>query len=168
MPEPGLSGAGTAPRGDPGTSVVARAKPPWPKQFAKFVTVGVLNTAVELIVYNGLLQLTSSNPGVALLSLYSTLGVTAAILNSYLLNTRWAFSGQSRETQRGKWRQRLLFLAQAGVNIGINDGVTIGITPLLVGAHVFPVVVAQNLAKVLAMGASSMSSYVMLRLVVFS
>lgn len=141
--------------------------PAWLFQFLRFVTVGLLNTAVELVVYNALLAI--HNPhNLAILTMYSTLGVTAAIVNSYLWNSRWAFRGRRAPHGRNAVRQRFLFIAQAVINIGINDAVTVGLTPALTGLDLIPRVAAQNLAKVIAMGTSSVSSYLMLRWFVFT
>ncbi|MBO0694446.1 MAG: GtrA family protein [Acidimicrobiaceae bacterium] len=141
--------------------------PAWLYQFLRFVTVGLINTAVELIVYNALLAI--HNPhSLTILTLYSTLGVCAAIVNSYLWNSRWAFRGQSAQHGRSAVRQRVLFIVQALVNIGINDAVTVGLTPGLTSLDLIPRVAAQNLAKVLAMCTSSVSSYLMLRWFVFT
>jgi len=136
-------------------------------QFLRFVTVGLLNTAVELIVYNALLAIHDPH-NLTILTIYSTLGVIGAIANSYIFNSRWAFRGYRAPAGRTAVRQRFLFIAQALVNIGINDVVTVGLTPLLTGWDIIPRVAAQNLAKVLAMGTSSVSSYLMLRWFVFT
>lgn len=136
-------------------------------RFLRFVTVGVVNTAVELVVYNLLLVI--HNPhNLKVLTVYSTAGVVAAIANSYLLNSRWAFRGAKAEGGTSAMRQRLLFIAQALVNIGINDAVTVAITPLLTNADFLPLQVAQNLAKVVAMATSSASSFMMLSWFVFN
>lgn len=141
--------------------------PAWLFQFLRFAAVGLLNTAVELIVYNALLAI--HNPhSLSILTVYSTVGVGAAIANSYLWNSRWAFRGYRAPHGRSAVRQRFLFIAQAVINIGINDAVTVGLTPVLTGLDLIPRVAAQNLAKVLAMGTSSVSSYLMLRWFVFT
>lgn len=138
----------------------------WVRQFLKFITVGLLNTAVELIIYNICLAIHSTvHP--ATLTLYSTLGVGGAILNSYVWNSRWAFREARARSGVSAMKQRVLFVIQALVNIGINDAVTVVLTPALVGTHIMPAVVSQNLAKVVAMMTSSFSSYAMLRLLVF-
>lgn len=136
-------------------------------QFLRFITVGLMNTAVELLVYNALLAI--HNPhSLTILTVYSTLGVGAAIVNSYLWNSRWAFRSSRAHHGRSALRQRFLFIAQALVNIAINDVVTVGLTPLFTDADFIPRVVAQNLAKVVAMLTASFSSYLMLRWFVFT
>ena len=140
---------------------------PWVSQFLRFITVGLMNTAVELIVYNALLAI--HNPhSLTILTLYSTLGVCAAIANSYLWNSRWAFRGNAAHHGHSARRQRFLFIAQALVNIAINDAVTVGLTQALTDWDLIPLVAAQNLAKVVAMATSSVSSYLMLRWFVFT
>jgi putative flippase GtrA len=139
----------------------------WIRQFLKFVTVGLSSTAVELIVYNSLLQI--GNPhNLQILTVYSTLGVVAAIVNSYAWNSRWAFKQARVHGGRRAMRQRALFLTQSLVNVGINDAVTIVVTPPLTGLDLLPLTVSQNLAKAVAMSTSSVSSYLMLRRFVFA
>jgi len=137
------------------------------RQFLKFITVGLLNTAVELVVYNALLLIHPAH-NARILTLYSTIGVVAAIINSYVWNSRWAFKEARDRRGHSTLRQQVLFLIQALINIGINDIVTVGLTPALVAALPVPIVISQNMAKVGAMATSSLSSYAMLRLVVFA
>jgi putative flippase GtrA len=144
-----------------------REQGPWVFQFLRFITVGLMNTAVELIVYNVLLAI--HNPhSLSILTVYSTLGVSAAIANSYLWNSRWAFRGNAVQHGHSARRQRFLFIAQALVNIAINDAVTVALTQALTDWDLIPLVASQNLAKVVAMATSSVSSYLMLRWFVFT
>lgn len=137
------------------------------RQFLKFITVGLLNTAVELVVYNALLLIHPAH-NARILTLYSTVGVVTAIINSYIWNSRWAFREARDRRGHSTLRQQVLFFIQAVINIGINDIVTVGLTPALVAALPVPIVLSQNMAKVGAMATSSLSSYAMLRLVVFA
>ena len=59
-------------------------------RFAKFGTVGVLNTAIDLIVFSALYY----GVGVPLL-LANTCAVVIAATNSYLMNKRWTFRDRS-------------------------------------------------------------------------
>jgi putative flippase GtrA len=100
--------------------------------------------------------------------LYNTLSVLAAVVNSYIWDSRWAFRGGAAHHGRKAARQRLLFVAQSGANIGINDGVVAVLAPALLALQFLPVAGAENLAKLAGMSSASLFSFVVLRLVVFS
>ncbi|MHB8506334.1 MAG: GtrA family protein [Acidimicrobiales bacterium] len=148
-------------------NVVVVADRRWYRQFLKFGTVGVFNTGLELALFNALLLVHPPRHDLALLTLYSTLGVVVALVSSYALNTRWVFRHAAHTPGAPVWRRRLLFVVQAGVNIGINDAVTVGLTAGLSALGAFPVVIDRNIAKFAAMFSSSVFSFFVLRHVVF-
>ncbi|PSR21909.1 MAG: GtrA family protein [Sulfobacillus acidophilus] len=135
-------------------------------QFLKFVFVGFGNAIIDLGVFNGLYFIAPTHD-VKRLVLYNTMAVGAAILNSYIWNTRWTFRLQRRTRGPGARRQRVLFLIQSLINIVVNDLILGLIAPLIADTHVVDHVIANNIAKLLAMFLASVTSFVMMKLVVF-
>ena len=66
------------------------------RQAALFCIVGVINTAVDIIVLNGLIFLTGTGHSGPLFTFYKTVSFAAALLNSYYMNAKWTFSEESR------------------------------------------------------------------------
>lgn len=132
------------------------------KRYTKFIVVGAMNAVVDLGVLNGLL-LVSPTKSTPLLFIYNTIAVVCAILNSYFWNRRWTFADSSD----GSLRERGLFIAQAIVNIGINDIIVVWLSSYLVFSRSMPFFVSSNASKGLAMFLSSSISYVFMRLLVF-
>ncbi len=60
-------------------------------QLARFVGIGVLNTALDFIIFNFLSKQFSVDRGVALV-LVNAVGFTAAVIQSYVWNRSWIFS----------------------------------------------------------------------------
>lgn len=147
--------------GVPGDSVPSQRRPVI-AQYLQFALVGVSNAVVDLGVLNLLLALHPTR-AVPLLLLDNTLAVALAILNSYLWNTRWTFrGGVTHQTM-----QRVLFVAQALLNIVINNVVLIAVTGVLPPSLSLSTLVLNNVAKIAAMFAASTTSFLLLRLVVF-
>ncbi len=135
-------------------------------QLLKFVFVGFGNAIIDLGVFNGLYFIAPTHD-VKRLVLYNTLAVGSAILNSYIWNSRWTFRQQHRSRGPGAMRQRLLFLTQSFINIVVNDLILGFIAPLIVETHAVDHFIANNLAKLLAMFLASLTSFLMMKLVVF-
>lgn len=135
-------------------------------QLAQFVSVGLGNAAIDLLVFNGL-YLVNPTHKVQQLILYNTIAVMAAVLNSYIWNTRWTFRRERRRKGPKAARQRTLFIVQSLINIGVNDIILGFIAPWFATAHAFPHVVANNLAKLIAMFLASLTSFLMMKLFVF-
>ncbi|HEY7834202.1 MAG TPA: GtrA family protein [Ktedonobacterales bacterium] len=131
-------------------------------QYAQFTLVGVTNAVVDLGVLNLLLALHPTRSPLPLL-LDNTLAVALAILNSYLWNTRWTF--RAGVTHRRS--QRALFVAQALLNIAINNVVLLAVANVLPPSLSVSTFVLNNIAKLAAMLAASTCSFLLLRLVVF-
>ncbi len=138
------------------------AKPSAGPQFLRFCVVGVSNAAVDLGALNLLLLLYPTRSDVTLL-FYNTIAVALAILNSYLWNTRWTFHQQTTSSPR----ERALFVAQAVLNIAINNIVLFTMTDLLPTTTGEWSILTANLAKLAAMMTASSISFVLLRTVVF-
>lgn len=131
-------------------------------QFLQFAVVGASNAVVDLGVLNLLLALHPTSMPLALL-LDNSIAVALAILNSYLWNTRWTFRTDVTHQQR----QRALFVAQALLNIAINNVVLLAVAGILPPAPTVSSLVLNNVAKLAAMFAASSTSFLLLRLVVF-
>lgn len=136
-------------------------------QFLKFVAVGLGNAFIDLGVFNGLYFLMPTKH-VTPLVIYNTLAVSAAIAHSYFWNTRWTFRDKIRPGGRGASRQRLLFLVQSVGNIAVNDVILGLIAPAILHLHAMPNYMANNIAKLLAMFFASLTSFLMMKLVVFT
>jgi glycosyltransferase involved in cell wall biosynthesis/putative flippase GtrA len=145
----------------------ARHQQPKPgrlRQVLAFSTVGMLNALIDVLVFNVLMVLAPTHSS-WVLTVYNTVAVCAALANSYALNSRWTFRRTRAKQYSAVWRQRVGFIAQAGVNIAVNDVVL----SLLAGTFVFlPSWADNNLAKITAMVCASVVSFVLLRTVVFS
>lgn len=136
--------------------------PPFVTQFVRFTVVGASNAIVDLGVLNLLLALHPTRSPLTLL-LDNTLAVALAILNSYVWNTRWTF----RAAATHRIGQRILFVAQALLNIAINNVVLLAVASALPPSLSFSTLVLNNVAKLAAMFAASSTSFLLLRLVVF-
>jgi putative flippase GtrA len=129
---------------------------------AEFSMVGVANAAVDLETLDLLLWLRPSGDH-AMLALYNTLAILLANANSYLWNTTWTFRRLAQRTDL--LQKRVGFAAQGLLNIGVNNGlfwVTVG----LLTATPLPVVIGQNVAKVISTVLASALSFLLLRHVV--
>ena len=82
-------------------------------QFIKFNVVGVLNTAVDFVVFWLLNTLLGTAAYIAQVVSYS-----CGILNSYLWNSNWTF----REQRTRSFREIALFLAVNLVSLGVSLG----------------------------------------------
>jgi len=132
------------------------------KQFAEFLLVGLSNAVVDLGTLNLLLLLKPSH-NIWMLLVDNTFAVALAILNSYAWNTRFTFRAHvTRQT-----RQRMLFVAQACLNVVINNLVLLGLSSMLAPASGLSSLLANNIAKLGAMVMASTTSFLLLRTVVF-
>lgn len=128
------------------------------RRYVKFLTVGSLNAAVDLLVLNGL-ALWFQPRSAAAWTVCNSVAVICAIANSYFWNRRWTFA----DTADGSLRERLGFLAQAVVNLLVNDGILYWSSGIMARMQVWPAVIENNVAKGLAMLAASTVSYACLR-----
>ncbi len=135
-------------------------------RFFKFVFVGLGNAFIDLAVFNGLYWAMPTK-NVLQLVMYNTLAVGAAILHSYFWNTRWTFRDRVRRRGPGASRQRVLFLVQSVGNVVVNDLILGFIAPWILHLHAMPINVASNLAKLAAMFLASLTSFLLMKLVVF-
>src|SRR4051812_19572826 len=64
------------------------------KQIFRFIVVGVINTAIDLIVLNVLIAITQQGKSGVLYSIFKGISFLVALTNSYLMNKHWTFAGQ--------------------------------------------------------------------------
>lgn len=100
-------------------SVSEHAAMPLTSQIARFAIIGVLNTAVDLAVLNTLIALSHRGRTGLLYSFFKGISFLVAVLNSYWLNSRWAFrqtAAQSASLRLGR------FLSISVLGLAINVG----------------------------------------------
>lgn len=131
--------------------------------YAEFSVVGVANAVVDFGTLNLLLWLwPSADPG--RLALYNTLALVLANANSYSWNTLWTFRRQARRAHPRQ--KRVGFGAQALLNIVVNNALFWVGAGLLADTSL-PVVVGQNIAKLISTVGASSLSFLVLRYIVF-
>lgn len=131
-------------------------------QYVRFSLVGLSNAIVDLGILNLLLFLyPTDDPPILILD--NTIAVAAAILNSYIWNSRWTF----RPASTGSRREHILFVAQGLLNVVVNDLVLLAMANFLEPREDVGYLVISNVAKIVAMITASTLSFVLLRTVVF-
>ncbi|WP_077324670.1 GtrA family protein [Virgibacillus siamensis] len=132
-----------------------------PFQFMQFSVIGVSNALIDIGILNLLLILFYTDEK-AMLILYNTIAYTLAIANSYFWNARFTF----QHAAKGSNRQRVLFIIQAIISLGVNNLVFIGANNLMEIIDV-PNWLRYNIAKGLAMFLSFLASFFMIKYMVF-
>jgi len=123
--------------------------------------VGVVNALVDFGTLN-LLSWYWPTADPVRLALYNTLALVLANANSYLFNTLWTF----REQTNHDLRQRVTFVAQALLNVGVSNSL-LWLTAGLLAGTALPVAVAQNVAKAVSIVGASTFGFLAMRYVVF-
>ncbi|GMA57778.1 putative flippase GtrA [Alicyclobacillus sacchari] len=132
------------------------------RRYCKFLLVGLMNAAVDLGALNILLIFFPTRSS-WWLTVYNTIGVVAAIVNSYIWNRFWTFA----DVAKGTFREKLKFILQSLLNIGMNDGILVFANDYLVTHRNLPYIVSSNMAKGGAMFISSSLSYFLMHMFVF-
>ncbi|UOQ84559.1 GtrA family protein [Gracilibacillus salinarum] len=130
-------------------------------QFAQFSVIGVTNALVDIGALNLLLILFPTENSTWLIA-YNSISYTLAILNSYIWNASITF----KQSSEGNKYQRIAFIIQALISLGISNLVFIGANDLL-GFVDIPNWWRYNLSKAMAMGLSSFASFFMIKFFVF-
>jgi putative flippase GtrA len=120
-------------------------------QFIKFAVVGVLNSAIQYLVFLFLYGLTGTQYLLA-----SIIGYAAGMTNSYILNRRWTFGSRNQK-----------LLAELGKFVAVNLislGANLGLLYLLVSAGIM----APQWAQVLAIGGSTLVNFVLNKIWTFA
>jgi putative flippase GtrA len=66
------------------------------RQAARFCIVGIVNTAIDIVVLNLLIFITGTGHTGPLFTAFKTISFGAALLNSFFMNSRWTFACESR------------------------------------------------------------------------
>ncbi|SFP86956.1 GtrA family protein [Salibacterium halotolerans] len=132
-----------------------------PFQFMQFSVIGLTNAGVDIGTLNLLLLLFPTDER-GLLALFNTIAYSLAVANSYFWNVMITF----RNSAEGSRRQRLMFILQGIVSLGVNNIVFLGANQLLEMAGV-PRWLRYNAAKGCAMFLSFTASFFMIKFFVF-
>ena len=65
------------------------------RQATRFCIVGIINTAVDIVVLNLLIFITDAGHSGPLFTAFKTISFLVALLNSFYMNSRWTFAGES-------------------------------------------------------------------------
>ncbi len=133
----------------------------WPAQLMRFCVVGVLNTALDLLLLNGLLWLFPTTDS-WLIVLFNTLAYGVGALNSFFCNKYWTFRHRQRTTA-GEVRR---FVITTLLAITCND-ILIWIANNLFHPLVNNRPLWVNASKIVAIAGTVLVSYLGMRLWVF-
>lgn len=136
------------------------------RRLATFAAVGAGNALVDLLAFNVLVFLHPTRSS-GLLVLYNTVAVLIALANSYIWNRRWTFRDRAAGGSGRRWRERVLFAGQGGVNLAVNDLTIWGLGQFVQPNLGLSAAVASNVSKVSAMIVSSATSYLLMHRLVF-
>ena len=131
-------------------------------QFAKFVVVGVLNTAIDFGVLNIISLVTGFTSGF-IIGGVNIPGVALALTNAYLWNKLWVFGARDG---KGLFHDLPKFLLISGIGVVINSGIVI-----LATSYPVQSIDAQtwlNVAKIMATGFSLVWNFLGYKFIVFS
>ncbi len=130
-------------------------------QFLQFGVIGFANAAIDIGTLNLLLILFHTDDR-GMLLLYNTISYILAVVNSYYWNASITF----KRSAKGSNRQRILFIVQGLVSLGVSNLVFLGANELLqlIGTNNW---LRYNVAKGLAMFLSFLASFFMVKYFVF-
>lgn len=132
-----------------------------PIQTLQFTIIGASNALVDIGSLNLLLLVHPTDQG-STLTLFNTLAYCLAVGNSYIWNSRITF----RHASKGSNKQRLGFFLQGLVSLLINNGIFL-VFNLFFQTIGMPAWIRHNLSKILAMFASFLASFFMIKYLVF-
>jgi len=98
------------------------------KQFAKFVIVGIINTAIDFGILNLLIYLSGISAGIYFI-LFKSVSFAAANINSYILNRTFVFNSEERGLAREYGQFLMVSLVAIIINVGAASLVVNLITP---------------------------------------
>jgi len=146
------------------TTPIEQRKKSWRNlgwQLVRFGIVGGMNTALDLLILNGLLWLWPTQDTLRLVA-YNSIAYAFGAVNSFILNKYWTFRSKQRTTCGEVSR----FALTTACGIACND-----IILWLVGRSLHPVMINTtlwaNASKALAICGTFMVSYLGMRLWVF-
>jgi putative flippase GtrA len=126
-------------------------------EIMKFGLVGVLNTLINLAVFNALL-ITVHDVGRVKANFVAT---AVATVFAYLMSRYWTF--KHRPSEHSRSREFMLFLLFNGIGLGIESAL-IGGTVYILGTKT---IVAVNIAKILGLGLGTIFRFWAYRTFVF-
>lgn len=99
-------------------------------KLAKFLMVGVLNTGIDLFIFDTLIVLTGRATGTPIIA-FKSLSFVCALFNSYELNRLWTFSGESAPRRTRNEFSRFAAITVVGflVNVGATYGIVAAFAP---------------------------------------
>ncbi len=130
-------------------------------QLGRFGAVGVVNTVVDLCLFNALLWLFPTHNTIAILA-YNSVAYTIGAINSFLLNKYWTFQRKHATTSG----EVLRFVLTTAAGILCSD-LILWIAGMLLSHISGNTILLNNLAKLLAVGGTVGISYLGMRLWVF-
>lgn len=132
-------------------------------QFAKFITVGLANTAVDFGVLNFLMWTTGVYKGTTVF-LLNSVSFLVAVVHSYAWNKLWTFKVKGRTDVP---KQFLQFLIVSIIGLLINGGIVYIITTWLKPMFGLSDVSWANIGKIIATGASLIWNFIGYKFIVF-
>jgi len=131
------------------------------RQAPRFILVGGLNTALDLLALNCLLLLLPTT-NTLLILLYTVLAYCIGAVNSFLLNKYWTFEHAQRTTPRELARFTVTTLFGIGWNATL-----IWLASKIAHPFLTNTVVWTNASKLVAIGSAAFISFLGMRLWVF-
>lgn len=131
-------------------------------QILRFALAGGLNTLVDLLILNGLLWLFPTDSSSMLLA-YNSLAYSTGAINSFLLNKYWTF-GQKRRTTHAELI-RFALVTLCGI---VWSSLILWLASRALHSLLFNATVWANASKLVAIGGTSLISYLGMRLWVFA
>ncbi|MFC2947108.1 GtrA family protein [Virgibacillus sediminis] len=132
-----------------------------PFQFLQFSMIGFSNAAIDIGTLNLLLILFQTDERGWLIA-FNTIAYTLAVANSYFWNASFTF----RRSAKGSGRQRILFIVQGAVSLGVNNLMFLVFNEILIWIGL-PSWLLYNISKGIAMAMSFTASFFMMKYVVF-
>jgi len=130
-------------------------------QVAKFGLVGVLNTLIDLGIYNLLISATGYDKGNPVV-IFGVISFSAAVINSYTWNKKWVFvDGQSQN------RQFLSFIIVSLIAAGVAAGIIKVMTEYMNPVGGLTQAQWANVPKLIAIAFSLVWNYLGYKFIVF-
>ena len=131
------------------------------KEFAKFLTIGVINTFIDLVILNLLSFIFNISSGYEIIVL-NVIALTCAIINSYFMNKNWTF----KKRDNTFYKEFTLFLLISIISGIINTAIVFYGTTFF---NVYGVgeMVWLNLIKISASVVSASINFLGYKLIVF-
>jgi len=136
-------------------------------QFLKFITVGFINTLIDLGIFNLLMWLTGIYKG-GWIILLTAISFSIATINSYVLNKHWTFQKKPGLVKTKKAAKEFIqFLIITLIGMSLNMSVVYVITTFIPPLFNFSPVLWANLAKIIAVGANTVWNFIGYKFFVF-